>query len=700
MNQPYEILFQPVRLGPVTAPNRFYQVPHCNGFGHRMPHSHAAMRAIKAEGGWGVVCTEETEIHHSTDLSPFFEGRLWSDADIPALARVAELVHRHGSLAGIELTYNSRGASNLYSRAAPFGPRSMGITGGSGYEPGQTRAAAKEDLKDIRRWHRNAALRAKRAGFDIIYVYAAHDMTLAFHLLSKYNNRADEYGRTLENRGRFLRELIEDTKAAVGDACAVAVRFAVNEMTGAAGGPAAGEVQEIIGMLAELPDLWDVNVSPWNHDSSTSRFEKQGFQETYISFVKKLTSKPVVGVGRYTSPDAMVSAIQRGVMDLIGAARPSIADPFLPVKIWENRIEDIRECIGCNICVTGDTRFVPIRCTQNPTMGEEWRRGWHPEVIPPKKSEKEIMIVGAGPAGLEAARALGQRGYRVILTEARREAGGRVLFESSLPGLSEWRRVIDYRLTQIRKMPNVTFYPSSKMSAQDILDSGVSNVIIATGSTWRRDGIGRARQEPIHGDNLFTPDDLMKTNVESGSLTAFFRRLTPSAHPAAGLHQVLIYDDDHYYMGNVLAELLAQSGFRVTLITPAPVVAYWTEFTLEQAKIHTRLLQLGVTLLPHHELVSLAPRTATVIHSLSVTTTALECDAAVLVTDRIPNDELYHDLKPRLAEGKLESLRVIGDAEAPNIIAQAVFSGHTAAREFDELIDRDETPFRVERVNV
>jgi dimethylamine/trimethylamine dehydrogenase len=680
MNSPYDILFQPVRIGPVTAPNRFYQVPHCNGFGHRMPRGHAAMRGVKAEGGWGVVCTEETEIHYSTDLSPFFEGRLWDDDDIPALALMAEAVHKHGSLAGIELTYNSHDASNLYSRAAPFGPRSMGITGGCGYEPGQTRAATKDDLKNVRRWHRNAAIRAKRAGFDIIYCYAAHGMTLAFHLLSKYNDRNDEYGGSLENRVRFLRELIEDTKDAVGDTCAVAVRFAVDELLGDAGMRSDGEAQEIVSMLAELPDLWDVNISAWKNDSATSRFEKQGFQEKYISFVKKLTTKPVVGVGRYTSPEAMVSAIQRGVMDFIGAARPSIADPFLPNKIKENRIEDIRECIGCNICVTGDTRFVPIRCTQNPTMGEEWRRGWHPEIIAPKKSEKEIMVVGAGPAGLEAARALGQRGYRVILTDARREAGGRVALESALPGLIEWRRVIDWRITQINKMENVAFYPSSRMSAKDVLESGTRDVIIATGAAWRRDGIGRASYEPISGGNIFTPDDLMNGNLPTG--------------------RVLLYDDDHYYMGSVLAELLAQNGCDVTMLTPAPMISYWTQFTLEYERISKRLLQLNVTLLTHHELASLAPQTAVVIHTISSAETTLPCDAAVMVTDRIPNDSLYHELKPALAEGRLDSLRIIGDAEAPNIIAQAVFSGHLAAREFDEEILPDETPFRVERVNV
>ena len=681
MTSCYDILFQPIKIGPVIALNRFYQVPHCNGFGYRMPQGMAAMRGMKAEGGWGVICTEETEIHHTGDLSPFFEGRIWDNEDISTWQLMTEAVHKHGSLAGIELTYNGHDAANLYSRAAAFGPRSQGITGGSGYEPGQSRTASKDDLKQIRKWHRNAAIRAKRAGFDIVYCYAAHNMTLAFHLMSRDNDRADEYGGSLENRTRFFRELIEDTKDAVGDTCAVAVRFAVDELLGADGMQHDGEAREIVSMLAELPDLWDVNVSAWANDSITSRFGREGHQEKYISFVKGLTTKPVVGVGRYTSPDSMVSAIERGIMDMIGAARPSIADPFLPNKIKENRQEDIRECIGCNICVTGDTRYVPIRCTQNPTMGEEWRRDWHPEIIAPKKKEDEIMIVGAGPAGLEAARALGQRGYRVILTDSRREAGGRVTLESALPNLNEWRRVIDWRLTQINKMQNIFFYPSSPMTASDILESGEPNVIIATGSTWRRDGIGRNISRAVPGGaKIFTPDDLMAGKLPEG--------------------KVIIYDDDHYYMGGVLAELLATNGCNVTLITPAPMISYWTQFTLEQERVIKKLMDLKVNLITHHILASHTPTMITITNTISSAETTLACDALVMVTDRLPNDSLYHELKPALAEGKLKSLRLIGDAEAPNIIAQAVFAGHLAAREFDEIPDPDITPFKVERVKI
>jgi dimethylamine/trimethylamine dehydrogenase len=681
MTNPFAVLFEPVHIGPVTAPNRFYQVSHCNGFGHRMPRGLAAMRAMKAEGGWGVVCTEEVEIHHSSDLSPYFEGRLWSDADIPALALVADGVHKHGALAGIELAYNGLDAPNLYSRVPSLAPRSMGTIGGSGYDPVQTRRMDKDDIRNVRAWHKAAARRAQQAGFDIVYCYAGHGMTTAAQfLIKRYNDRTDEYGGSLENRVRFLKELIEDTKEAVGDTCAVAVRFAVDELLGEDGITYQGEGHDVIAMLAELPDLWDVNLSNWSNDSITSRFGQEGHQEKYIAFVKKLTSKPVVGVGRYTSPDSMVSAVRRGVLDLIGAARPSIADPFLPRKIQEGRIEDIRECIGCNICITGDTRFVPIRCTQNPTMGEEWRRGWHPEFISSKKSNQEVMVIGAGPAGLECARALGQRGYKVNLLEARKELGGRVLRESALPGLNEWRRVLDWRLTQINKISSVSIYPSSPMTAGEVLETDAQNVIIATGATWRRDGVGRTLWKPISGHdlpNVFTPDDLMDGTNPAG--------------------RVVIYDDDHYYLGGVLAELLAARSCEVSIVTPAPLVSYWSQFTLEQVRVQRKLLDLGIKLHVQHVLESIEANSVTLSSTLTGEIFQMKYNAVVLVTDRLPNDTLYYELKPALDEARLKSLRLIGDAEAPNIIAQAVFAGHLAARQFED--DPVEgTPFKVERI--
>ncbi len=356
----YDILFEPVRIGPVTAKNRFFQVPHCNGMGHKMPRALAGMRGVKAEGGWAVVSTEQIDIHPSSDITPSTEGRLWSDKDIPYLARMCDAVHEHGALASIEPVHNGKWAANLYSREVPLFPTHIPASD-SNY-PVQARAMNKADIRAYRRWHREAVRRAKQAGFDIICCYAGHNLSLAgTFMLNRYNFRSDEYGGSLENRVRLFREIIEETRDAVGDSMGVAVRFSVDELRGAEGLEADKEGREIVEMLAELPDLWDVNISEWHNDSQTSRFAAEGYQEPFIDFVKQVTTKPVVAVGRYTTPDRMVSIVEKGIVDMIGAARPSIADPFLPRKIEEGRIDDIRECIGCNICVAWNNMKAPMR---------------------------------------------------------------------------------------------------------------------------------------------------------------------------------------------------------------------------------------------------------------------------------------------------------------------------------------------------
>lgn len=678
----YDILFTPMRIGPVTAKNRFFQVPHCNGMGHAMPLAHAAMREVKAEGGWAVIATEECEIHPSGDLSPYVEARLWDDRDIPALALMCDKVHAHGALAAIELSHNGPTASNLYSREVLIGPSHQPSK--YGY-PSQARAMDREDIANYRRWHREAAIRAMRAGMDIVYVYAGHDLSLAMHFLQRRrNHRTDAYGGPLENRVRLLREVLEDTKDAVGHRCGVAIRFATEELLGP-GGIERAEAQDIVGMLAEIPDLWDVNVAAWYNDSVPSRFATEGAQEPFIDFVKQTTTRPVVGVGRFTSPDTMVSQIKRGVLDFIGAARPSIADPFLPKKIEEGRIDDIRECIGCNICVSGDMTITPIRCTQNPTMGEEWRRNWHPERIAPAKSQAKVLVVGGGPAGLEAARALGQRGYEVHLADARRELGGRVSREARLPGLAEWARVRDWRLGQIRKMQNVATYLDSPLTAQDILDFGADHVAIATGCHWRRDGIGRSHHAPIAGfiDNpaVFTPDDLM----EGASIDD---RLPDGP--------VAVFDDDYFYLGSVVAELLRRQGRDVFHVTPDDTIASWSANTLDYRHIQWRMAELGVEPVVAHDIVGFADGALSLEHVWSGKRRTLACAAVVTITARLPDDVLYHALREReadWADAGIRSVTRIGDALAPGLIAHAVYSGHRYARELDEPAN-GEVPFK------
>ena len=671
----YDVLFEPVKIGPVTAKNRFYQVPHCTGLGWLRPRMVAGLRGMKAEGGWGVVCTEYCSIHPASDDLPHPYASLWDQGDIRAHSLMTEQVHEHGGLAGAELWVGGARSTNLFTNEVTMDVASMPNSEGIPY---QARAMNKADIRELRRWHRDAALRARDAGFDIVYVYATHHYLLAHFLSATTNTRTDEYGGSLENRVRLVRELIEETKDAVGDRCAVAVRFSADEGGGADGEPVIGEHRDMLEMLAELPDLWDINIKDYSREMGVSRFIREGSLEAYMSYVKSITTKPVVTVGRFTSPDTMVSQVNRGIVDFIGAARPSIADPFLPKKIEEGRIDEIRECIGCNICYTGDSFGTPIRCTQNPTISEEWRRGWHPEKIAEKGSDSTILVVGAGPAGLEATRALGRRGYHVMLAEAEHTLGGRVSRESALPGLGEWVRVRNYRVHEIQSMHNVDVYFDNRMQADDVLAVEADHIVIATGAHWRADGRGLYNPRPLAemgpAEQVFTPDDIMAGRLPEGP--------------------TLIFDDDHYYMSSVIAELLREKNIPVTLVTPEDILSTFGSMTSEKGRVQRRLMELEVELVTAHNLASFNGSEAEIRCTYTDKPRTIPVEAVVSITMRAPNDALFHELQDRIeaasdSDYRPLSLSRIGDCEAPSIIAGAVFSGHRYARELDTEVDVD-----------
>ena len=584
---------------------------------------------------------------------PYPHCTLWDEHDVRNKLLMTEKVHAHGALAGVELWHGGIRSSNLNSRRAPLGPVSLPTSG----NPFQCQKMDRQDIKDFRRWHREAAGRARQAGFDIIYVYATHTYLLAQFLNPRINTRTDEYGGSLENRVRLVRELLEDTCEEVGQSAAVAVRIAVDDAQ-----DAGDERREILSSIAAYCDRFDVTVSDYGHEMGVSRFVKEGSLEKHVAHVRELTGKPVVSVGRFTSPETMLSQVRRGVLDFIGAARPSIADPFLPTKIRDGRFDEIRECIGCNICYAGDGTSVPIRCTQNPTMGEEWRRGWHPERVPIVKVEEKVLVVGAGPAGLEAASTLVKRGYSVLLAEATKELGGRVSRECKLPGLAEWSRVRDYRVRLLSQQARASIYLDSRMTAQDVADTDCEHVLVATGSSWRRDGRGRTTPQVIPGLDVssnLTPDDIMSGARATG--------------------RYLVYDDDGYYMASAIAVMLAEEGNEVVYATPAAVVSEWSRLTTEQAQVQAQLLDLKVEIVTGRYLSAVDSDQSHLKCVFTDRVLSVRCECIVPVTSREPEDNLWRELR---ADGSnYRTLVRIGDCRAPGIIATAVHDGHRAARE-------------------
>jgi dimethylamine/trimethylamine dehydrogenase len=669
-NPRYDVLFEPVRIGPVTAPNRFYAVPHAAGMTNLLPHMRARFRETKAEGGWGVVCTGYVSIDPSSDDAPLPYATLWDEDDVRSHALMTEAVHRHGALAGIELWHGGGAVMNRSSRIAPMSPSGTSWMSTHVNFMGNQRPRVMDarDIRALLSWQAQAARRARRAGFDIVYVYAGMGYLPYEFLLPEWNQRTDAYGGSVRNRVRLVRELLEVTGEALGGACAVALRISLEELRARPSASAPSEAHEVVALLAELPDLWDVKLDSSPTDCAPSRFAPEGSHEPVIEFVKKLTSKPVVGVGRFTSPDTMVGQIRRGVLDLIGAARPSIADPFLPRKIDEGREHDIRECIGCNICISSWHDSVPVRCTQNPTIGEEWRRGWHPERIARAGSDATVLVVGAGPAGLECALALGRRGYQVTVAEAAAQLGGRLRFETRLPGLAAWGRVLEWRRAQLERLPNVSIYRGNRLTAADILELGNTHVVVATGARW-----APLLYSPLEipageltAPGVFTPDDIAAGVALAGP--------------------VVVYDFDNYYMGSVLAQQLAGLGLAVSYVTPAGHAAAWTIMSNEQPQVHRALAAAGITLHTLTRVTGLERGELRLARQFTDAATSIPCASLVIVGARFAEDALYGALAARpedLTRAGIVSVTRIGDALAPGAIVHAVYSGHRYARELD-----------------
>jgi len=674
-NPKHDILFQPIQIGPKTLRNRFYQVPHCTGFGSVKPFSQARHRALKAEGGWAAVCTEYAPISPDSDEMPYYAANLWDEGDLAVLSVMCREVHEHGSLAGIELHHGGVHSERRESRWPAIAPSQIASDIlPPDMVPEAPKAMEREDIRRTQEEWARAAIRARDAGFDIIYVYGGHSYLPMQFLSTFYNKRRDEYGGSLENRARFWLETLDAVRQAVGADCAIASRISIDAL-----GPAGVKVEEgvaFIRLADRLVDLWDVNVGSiveWSKDSGSSRFFKAGHQLEWTGRARQATRKPIVGVGRLTNPDQMAEIVRSGKWDIIGAARPSIADPFLPKKIEEGRLDEIRECMGNNSCTARGNTGNHLGCAQNATAGEEYRRGWHPERFTrARNADRDVLVVGAGPAGMECAIVLGKRQMRrVHLVDAEAEIGGSMQWIPQLPGLGEWKRFVDYRKIQLSKLPNIEVHTGTRLGVEAVRDYGAELVVIATGSRWAEDGLNAATHEPIPGADASQPHVLTPEQV----------MLAGKRPPGK---RVIVYDVEGYFMAPGLAEKLRGEGYEVELITVLEQISPFSDETLEGPQLRQHLHDIGVGM---RRAVSLDE-----IHQGGVVCSSfgdrleLDTDGVVLVTQRLSNEDLYLELRAlvdSLKTAGVEGLFRIGDCLAPRMLPEVIFDGHRLGREID-----------------
>ena len=314
-------------------------------------------------------------------------------------------------------------------------------------------------------------------------------------------------------------------------------------------------------------------------------------------------------------------------------------------------------------------------------MGEEWRRGWHPERIKPKSSEDSILVIGGGPAGLEATLSLARRGYSVAIADSEKELGGRINMESKLPGMSSYKRVTDYRLNQINQLDNIEVYLDNTLSSDDVLELGFDHVVTATGSSWQPT-IMDEKSAPVFvtkTDTIFTPEDILNgCDLKS---------------------PVIIFDFDYYYMGGLLAEHIRDLGHEVTIITPFEKVSPWSFNSNEIVEIQSRLMEKDIRVHTEHRIIDVMDSSLKLINKVNNKESSIDRGSLVLVGYRAQNDSLYDSLisdEEALKTSGIKSVQNIGDSNAPGAVVHAVFAGHLYANTFDQLNDPSNEDFKLE----
>jgi N,N-dimethylglycine/sarcosine dehydrogenase len=645
----FKYLFSPIRLGPFTAKNRIVSTPHGAAFGEKggVTDRYIRYHEEKAKGGCAVVMMFGSSSVHPTSVNDWGEVNNHDDSIIPQFQRMSEAIHRHGALCLSQISHRGRRGHSWYSGVPLWAPSATREERHREWPHVMTRAEIREVIDA---WAA-AAVRLKRGGYDgcDLPFYGGH---LVENFLSPLSNhRTDEYGGSLDNRLRLALEVVRAVREAVGRDFIVGVRHTADQFVPGGLGPEEQlEVARRIDALG-MVDYFTVSGSStetlrYEAMVTPSLYHPHGLYNDLAAATRAVVRVPVIVSGRIVTAEQAEAALAAGTCDLVGMVRAMIADPEMPRKAMEGRLEDVRVCVGASEgCIGRLRQGKAITCVQNPMIGREAELA----EIRPAAHPRRVVIVGGGVAGLEAARVAAIRGHRVTLFEASSRLGGQVLAAARAPKREDYAVIASWLADQVRKL-GVEVRLNTAAEAREVLAASPETVIVATGATPRLPDLPGARLP-----HVASAVDVLTGRVASGP-------------------RCVVVDEDGHFAAPTTADFLASRGVRVTVVTRYFMVGEDIDEGI-RSDLYARLFAQGVTLTPMTVAAEILPQGVRVRHTFSGAESVLEADTVVLAFGGQANDALYHAL-----EGKVPELRLVGDAVSPRRIHDAILDGTRAGR--------------------
>jgi dimethylglycine catabolism A len=653
MAHDFTSLFTPIRVGGVTLKNRIYSSGHAEAMAEagrpteRLRHYHEA----KARGGCALtIFGGSSSVHPSSPAAAWKQIANHDDSVIPGYRALAAAVHAHGCLAFTQLTH--------LGRRAQSDPETSGALLAPSQIPERVHREVPHELEpeqiaELVRAFGEAARRCREGGLDGVEISMAHNHLVDQFWSPVFNERLDEYGGSLDNRMRFGFEVLAEIRRRAGRDFVVGARISGDEFT--AGGLGAPEMAAIARRLAAsgLVDFLSV-IGGGAHTYSLQAaavpnmsFEPAVFVPLAAAIKSAAPGLPILHASRIVDPLHADRIVAAGQIDVVGMTRALIADPELPRKAREGRLDDIRRCVGANEgCIDRIYQGKAVTCVQNPSTGRERELG----ELRPAATAKRVVVVGGGVAGLEAARVAALRGCRVVLLEKASELGGQILLAARAPARAEYAGIARFLASQVKKL-GVDVRLGIEATAALVLGERPDAVVVATGS--------HPYVPPVPGSDgkhVVTDRDVLSGEAKVGA-------------------RVVVIDDVHTEQALSTAELLLDQDKRVEVVSPLFYVGQDIGVT-SIAPLYTRLYSKGAVLTPCNELRAVEGSTVIVRNVFSGVERRIESvDTVVLSTGSRSTDALYRALK-----GQVAALYAAGDCVAPRGVHQAILDGTRAAR--------------------